>query len=188
MNIGFAITGSFCTHNQILSEIQKLKNNNNNVIPIITESVKNIDTRFGKASDFINSLIEITGNNPVSTLVEAEPMGPKNMIDVLVIAPCTGNTLSKLANGISDNAVTMCFKAHIRNNKPVVIGISSNDALGLNLKNIAILLQTKNIYFVPFEQDNPQNKPKSLISDYSQIKHTIDEAMQGRQIQPILKK
>ncbi len=185
MKIGFAITGSFCTHAEILKEIENLSKKYD-ILPIISDSVKFTDTRFGNANDFIKSFELICGKKVVSDLVSAEPIGPNNMIDILVIAPCTGNTLSKLANGISDNAVTIAAKAHMRNYKPIVIGISSNDALGFNLKNIGTLLNSKNIYFVPFGQDNAKKKPKSLISDYSLIDKTIDEAINGRQIQPLL--
>ena len=138
------------------------------------------------AENFRKMLFGITGNEPVTTIDEAEPLGPKGLIDVLVVAPCTGNTLSKLANGITDNAVTMVAKAMSRNYKPVVVGISTNDGLGLSLKNIATLVPTKNYYFVPFGQDNPEAKPKSLIAKWSEIENTIIKALEGKQIQPIL--
>jgi dipicolinate synthase subunit B len=186
MNVGFAITGSFCTFDQILGEMQNLKNKGHNILPVFSYSVSNTDTRFGTAEGFKKSVIEITDNSPIVTLQQAEPVGPNNLIDVLVIAPCTGNTLSKLANAITDTPVTMVAKAHLRNNKPVVIGISTNDALGQNLKNIATLLNAKNIYFVPFRQDDPIKKPKSMISDYSLIEATINEAFNHKQIQPLL--
>ena len=186
LTIGFGITGSFCTHDLILNEIKNLVEKGYKIIPILTDKVLITSTRFGTAQDFILKIENLTGNKVVSTIVEAEPIGPKNLIDILVVAPTTGNTLAKLANAITDNAVTMVFKAHVRNNKPVVIGISSNDALGLNLKNIATLLNTKNIYFVPFAQDDPMKKPKSLIADYSKIEETIEGALKGEQIQPLL--
>lgn len=186
LTIGFGITGSFCTHDLILNEIKNLVEKGYKIIPILTDKVLTTSTRFGTAQDFILKIENLTGNKVVSTIVEAEPIGPKNLIDILVVAPTTGNTLAKLANAITDNAVTMVFKAHVRNNKPVVIGISSNDALGLNLKNIATLLNTKNIYFVPFAQDDPTKKPKSLIADYSKIEETIEGALKGEQIQPLL--
>lgn len=187
MNIGIAITGSFCTYSQILEQIKNLKDDGHNIIPIVSHAVYETDTRFGDAKEFIKTLEEITGNKIVHTIVEAEPLGPKNMIDVLAIAPCTGNTLSKLANGLSDDAVTMSAKAHMRNYKPLVIAISSNDALGLNMKNIATLMNAKNVYFVPFRQDDPIKKPKSLIADLSLLGKTIDEAVANKQIQPIIK-
>lgn len=186
LNIGFGITGSFCTHEKILIEIENLVNKGHNVIPILTDKVLTTSTRFGSSEEFIKKVEKITQNKVVSNIVEAEPIGPKNLIDILVIAPTTGNTLGKLANAITDNAVTMVFKAHIRNNKPVVIGISTNDALGLNLKNIATLLNAKNIFFVPFGQDDPMKKPKSLIADYSKIEETIEFALRGEQVQPLL--
>ncbi len=186
MNIGLAITGSFCTYKQILEEIKNLVEHGHNVIPIVSSAVLTFDTRFGEAKDFISNLKEITNNDVVSSIVEAEPMGPKNMIDVLAIAPCTGNTLSKLANGISDDAVTMSAKAHMRNYKPLVISISTNDGLGLNLQNIAKLINEKGVYFVPFRQDDPIKKPKSLIADLSKLEETIENAKLNMQIQPLL--
>ena len=186
LNIGFGITGSFCTHKLILEEIKILVEKGYNIIPILSDSVQKFSTRFGRKENFISEIERITGNVVVSNIVEAEPIGPNNLIDVFVVAPTTGNTLSKLANAITDNAVTMVFKSPVRNNKPVVVGISSNDGLGLNLKNIATLLNTKNIYFVPFGQDDPVKKPKSLIADYSKIEDTILSAVKGEQIQPLL--
>lgn len=185
-NLGICITGSFCTFKQILEEIKKIKHEGYNIIPIVSEATKTFDTRFYKASDFISELEEITQNKIVDTIVDAEPLGPKNMIDLMIVAPCTGNTLSKLANSITDNAVTMAVKAHMRNHKPVVIGISSNDVLGVNLGNLAVMLNQKNVFFVPFGQDDPIKKPKSIISDYSLILDTIKNAEEGRQIQPVL--
>lgn len=185
-NIGLGICGSFCTHNEIIKQIKILVEKGYNVIPIMSNATKCTDTRFGMAEDFYNLLYEITGNVPIDSIVGAEPLGPKNLIDVFVVAPCTGNTVSKLYNAMSDNAVTMTAKSHIRNNKPVIIGISTNDGLGLNLKNIAGLLNTKNFYFIPFGQDDPIKKPKSLIADWNLIEETISEAVEGKQIQPIL--
>lgn len=185
LDIGFAVTGSFCTHSKILEVIESLSKQNH-LFPIVSTSVRDTDTRFGSAAEFLTRLESLTQNKIISTIVDAEPLGPNNVISVLVIAPCTGNTLAKLANGISDNAVTMVAKAHMRNNKPIVIGISTNDALGFNLTNIAKLLQAKNIFFVPFGQDSPEKKPKSLICDYDLIEDTIEYAMRGEQIQPLL--
>ncbi len=186
MNIGLAITGSFCTYSQILEQIKFLVEKGNNVIPIVSNEVFSIDTRFGNANEFINKLEEITKNKVVHTIVEAEPLGPKNAIDVLAIAPCTGNTLAKLANGLSDDAVTMSSKAHMRNYKPLVIGLSTNDALGLNLQNIAKLMNAKNVFFIPFRQDAPNTKPKSMIADFSLLYDTILSAIENKQIQPII--
>ena len=188
IKVGFAITGSFCTHARILTVLKSFVEKGYDVLPIFSYSVKNTDTRFGTAKDFYSKVVEITGKTPVDTIVGAEPVGPKNMIDVLVVAPCTGNTLSKLANAITDTPPTMVAKAHLRNNKPLVIAVSSNDALGLNMKNLATLMSTKNIYFVPFGQDDAKNKPKSLIADYTLVEETMLFALKNEQIQPILLK
>ncbi len=185
MNIGFGITGSFCTHDKALKAVENLIKKGHNVLPIVSSSVFSTDTRFGKAKDFLKKLEEITKNKIISSVVEAEPIGPKNLIDILVIAPCTGNTLAKLANGITDSAVTMTAKAHTRNNKPVVIAVSTNDALGMSLKNIATLLNTKNYYFVPMKQDNPEQKPKSMVAEFDKIEETIMLAIENKQIQPL---
>ena len=185
-NIGFAITGSFCTHAKVIRVLNELKEKGYEILPIVTNIVYETDTRFGLAKDFISEVEKICGRSVVKDVVNAEPIGPKNMIDVLVIAPCTGNTLSKIANAITDNAVTMVAKAHMRNNKPVVIGVSSNDALGKNAENLAKLINGKNVYFVPFGQDDYVKKPNSLICDWDKIEQTILEAEKGKQLQPIL--
>lgn len=185
-NIGFAITGSFCTHQTILKHIKDLKNKGYNIIPIVSPIVFKTDTRFGKAKDFLKELELITQNKVISTIIDAEPLGPENKIDVLVIAPCTGNTLAKLSLGITDNALLMTAKSHLRNNKPLVVGVSTNDALGQNLKNIAMLLNSKNIFFVPFSQDNPTEKPKSLVARWEFLEETILGAVKNTQIQPLL--
>jgi len=187
-NIGFAITGSFCTHQTILTEMQNLTQKGYDLLPIVTDTVVETDTRFGTSKDFLEQVEKICGKKPITKITEAEPLGPKNMIDLLVIAPCTGNTLAKLANCIIDNAVTMATKSLLRNNKPIVIGLSSNDSLGLNLHNIATLLNTKNFYFVPFTQDDYTKKPKSLVADWSLISDTVQKALMNEQIQPLLKK
>lgn len=188
INIGFAVTGSFCTHQLIVGEIKKLKEAGYNIIPIFSPSTASFDTRFGKAANFRAQVEEITENGVIDTLISAEPVGPQNMIDILVIAPCTGNTLSKLANATTDTAPTMVAKAHMRNNKPVVIGISTNDGLGLNMINLAQLVNSKNIYFVPFCQDNYVSKPKSLVADFALLEETIKSALEGQQLQPIIAK
>ncbi|WP_352401197.1 dipicolinate synthase subunit B [Anaerotignum sp.] len=185
-NIGFAITGSFCTFDKILKELERLKEEKANIIPILSTNAATLDTRFGKAEDFVKKVIEITGNTPVFTIVDAEPLGPQGMLDILIIAPCTGNTIAKLSNGITDTSVLMAAKAHMRNNKPLVISISTNDALGLNLTNIGQLMNTKGIYFVPFHQDNYEGKPKSMIAKTEQIVPTLELAFEGIQIQPLL--
>ena len=186
MNIGFGITASYCTHEQILKPLSQLVDKGYNVYPIVTENVLKYDTRFGKAEEFLKKIETITKNKVITNVVEAEPFGPKNLIDVLVIAPCTGNTLAKLSNAITDNAVTMTAKSLMRNNKPVVIGVATNDGLGLNMCNIAKLLNTQNFYFVPFKQDDPINKPKSVIADWSKIEQTMLQSLEQKQIQPLL--
>lgn len=186
VRIGYAITGSFCTFAKTIPQIEKLVNEGADVIPIISESVDKYDTRFGKAEELKNTLTSITGKSPISTIVEAEPIGPKAMLDILVIAPCTGNTISKIANAITDSSVSMACKAHMRNMRPVVIAVSTNDGLGANAKNIGVLLNMKNIYMVPFGQDDPIKKCTSLVADFDQILPTILNAQQNCQIQPIL--
>lgn len=186
VNIGFAITGSFCTFDKVKEEIVNLVNEKANVIPIFSFNAMTIDSRFGKASEFVSEVTEITSNKPIISIETAEPLGPKGLIDILIIAPCTGNTIAKLSNGITDTPVLMAAKAHMRNNKPLVISISTNDALGLNLKNIGTMLSTKGVYLVPFGQDNCNGKPKSMIADTTQIIATLEKALDGEQIQPLL--
>ncbi len=183
-NIGFAITGSFCTHDKAVLVIKELSQKYN-VIPILSENVFNTDTRFGKAKDLVCKLEEITGNKVINSIVSAEPIGPKNLVDIIVVAPCTGNTLSKITNAITDTTVTMAVKSHLRCNKPVVIGLSSNDSLGKNFENIGKLYYCKNIYFVPMVQDDYINKPNSLVCDFSLIEKTLNLAIEKKQIQPI---
>lgn len=182
-NIGFAITGSFCTFDKILKEVENVKKEGANVVPILSFHAASMDTRFGKASDFKEKLRNITGNEPIVTIEKAEPLGPRNLLDILIVAPCTGNTLAKLAGGITDTPVLMAAKSHMRNNKPLVISISTNDALGLNFSNIGVLMNAKGIYFVPFGQDNPEQKPKSMIAQTELIVPTLEDAMEGKQIQ-----
>jgi dipicolinate synthase subunit B len=186
IKIGFALTGSHCTLEETLPEIERLVREGAEVTPIISYSVDEMDTRFGTADYWKEKLLEITGRKPISSIVEAEPIGPQKLLDILVIAPCTGNTLAKMANGITDSPVLMAAKAHLRNCGPVVIAISTNDGLGNNAKNIGALLNSKNMYFVPFGQDNPFDKHNSLVAHMSLLSDTISEALQGRQIQPIL--
>ncbi len=185
-NVGFAITGSFCNHDKILIELKNLTDKGFNILPIFSNSVHSMDTRFGTAKAFYEKVKSITSNEPITTIVEAEPLGPKKMIDLLVVAPCTGNTLSKLANGITDTPVLMTAKAHVRNNKPVVIAVSTNDGLGFSLQNIAQLINSKNYFFVPFKQDDAVKKPKSLVADFSKLYETIVMVEKNEQIQPII--
>ncbi|NPV52869.1 MAG: dipicolinate synthase subunit B [Firmicutes bacterium] len=184
--VGFALTGSHCTIPEVLPQIENLVRQGADVVPIISSSVANVNSRFGKAADVIRRLEEITGKEPICTITEAEQLGPAAPLDVLVIAPCTGNTLAKLANAITDGPVLMAAKAHLRNGRPLVIGISTNDAFGLNARNLGMLLEAKNVYFVPFGQDNPGAKPNSLIADMSLIIETVENALYGKQLQPIL--
>lgn len=186
LDIGFGITGSFCTHAKIKEVISDMKDHYN-IYPIFSPNVCSLDSRFGKASDFISDIENIAGRKGIYTTPEAEPIGPKKFLDALVIAPCTGNTLAKLANGITDSAVLMAAKAHLRNERPLVISISTNDAMGINFRNLGMLFNMKNIYFVPFGQDDFDKKHNSLIAHVSLIPDTIEEALKGRQIQPVIK-
>ncbi len=185
LRIGFALTGSFCTFARVIQEVQKLTDAGHEVTPILSFAARDTDTRFGKAEDFSRQLEEITGRTPITTLTEAEPIGPKGLFNVLVVAPCTGSTLGRLANGISETPVTLAVKSHLRRNRPVVLAVSTNDALGASLRNIAYLKNAKNIYFVPLSQDDPVSKPNSLVADFTRIDDTITAALAGTQIQPL---
>ncbi|HAE91126.1 dipicolinate synthase subunit B [Tissierella praeacuta] len=186
IKVGIAITGSFCTFETILVEIERLVNEGADVYPIMSYNANDFDTRFGLAEEWKEKIIKATGKEIIATIQDAEPIGPKGYLDILVIAPCTGNTIAKLANAITDTPVSMAWKAHLRNNKPVVVAISTNDGLSGNAKNLGILLDKKNVYFVPFGQDDPSKKANSLIAHYDKIVPTIIEALQGKQIQPLL--
>ena len=187
LNIGLGITGSFCNFPKIKGLIDDLKKEKvARIIPIISSVTKTYDNRFFVKENFLEMLEKETSEKIIDNIVDAEPLGPKDMIDIMIIVPCTGNTVAKLASGITDSAVLMATKGHIRNNKPVVIGISTNDGLGANFKNIGLLYDTKNFYFVPFSQDDYKKKPKSLVLDYSKVMDTIKLARQGEQIQPLL--
>lgn len=184
--IGFAITGSHCTLSEIIAPLEKLVKDGNEVYPIISESVAQTDTRFGQAEEWVNRFVEICGNSVIDSIVTAEPIGPKLNLDVVVVAPCTGNTLARLANSLTDTPVTMAVKAQLRNQRPVVLAISTNDGLAGSARNIGVLLDKKHVYFVPFGQDNPQGKPRSLVCSMEQLENTVEEALLGKQIQPIL--
>lgn len=184
---GFALTGSFCTLENAVRELERIVAEGADVTPIISGVVDSFDTRFGRAEDWKNKIEGITGKKIIKTIVDAEPIGPKAMFDIVVVVPCTGNTLGKLANGITDTPVTMACKAHIRNGKPVVLSIATNDGLGANARNLGIMLNMKNIYFVPFGQDDPVKKRNSIIADTELVIPTVIEALQGKQLQPILK-
>lgn len=185
-NIGIALTGSYCTYAKTFDAIELLKETGANLFTIFSNNASSTNSRFGKCNEFLQRAENLVGKKPITTIPEAEPIGPKSMLDILVIAPCTGNTLSKLANGISDTPVLMAAKSHLRNNKPLVISLSTNDALGMNLKNIGILLNTKNIYFVPFGQDNFSSKPNSMVAHIDLLCDTIDKALIYKQIQPVI--
>lgn len=184
--VGYALSGSHCTFAEVMPQIKRFVDAGANVIPIITQSIVMTDTRFGKAEDWQRKLKEITGNEIISTIVEAEPLGPSKLLDVMIIAPCTGNTTSKLANAMTDSAVLMAAKAQMRNGRPLVLAISTNDGLGLNAPNIAKLLNAKNIYFVPFGQDNPVQKPNSLVARMDLLLEACEAALRGEQLQPVL--
>ena len=184
--VGFAVCGSFCTHAKVLTALGELVKEYETVLPIASEMSAFTDTRFGSADDLLEKLEELTGNEVLYDIPSVEPIGPKKLLDVLVIAPATGNTVAKLAAGITDTAVTMAAKAHLRNGGPVVIALASNDGLSAGAKNIGELLVRKNYYFVPFGQDNAIQKPCSLVADFSKIGETVDAALRGEQLQPIL--
>ena len=186
LKIGWALSGSFCNFEFVFLEIEKLVNKGADIYPIISYAVDSFDTRFGRAEDWKSKLREITKKELITTIIEAEPVGPKLGLDALIVAPCTGNTIAKLANGITDTTVTMACKAHFRNQKPLILAIASNDGLGANAKNIGLLLNMKNVYLVPFSQDDPSGKPNSLISDFEKIEPALLGAVANKQIQPIL--
>jgi dipicolinate synthase subunit B len=186
VKLGFCVCGSFCTFSKAFDAMKKLRDLGADIQPIFSDSAQNTDTRFGKAEYWIEQAEEISGKKIISSVFEAEPIGPQNRLDAIVIAPATSNTLAKIGNGVNDTPVTMAVKAHLRNNKPVVVAVSTNDALGVSLKNIGILMVRKNYFFVPFGQDNPQKKPLSMVADFEKIPQTVAEALEGRQIQPIV--
>lgn len=185
MNIGFAMCGSFCTYASVFSVMENLAHTHK-LIPIFSHSAATIDSRFGTAREHINRVTELCGSKPLTTIEQVEPIGPKKLLDILIIAPCTGNTLAKLSHGIADGPVTMAAKSHLRNGRPVVIAVSTNDALSGAAENIGRLLNRKNYYFVPFGQDDPDKKPNSMVADFTRIPQTTVLAAAGKQIQPIL--
>lgn len=186
IKLGFAMCGSFCTINEAVEQLSVLKDKGFKITPIFSEIVCSSDTRFTKAAELREKVEGICEEKIISSIVEAEPIGPKKLFDALIVCPCTGNTLAKLANGITDSTVTMAVKAHLRNNRPVVLAIATNDALGSSAKNIGMLLNTKNIYFVPFGQDDPIKKEKSIVADYTQIPNTLADALSGKQTAPLI--
>ncbi len=184
--VGYALSGSHCTFDEVMPQIQRFVDAGAKVIPIASNTLMTTDTRFGTSENWQKQLKDITGNDIISTIADAEPLGPSKLLDLLIIAPCTGNTTSKLANAMTDSAVLMAAKAQLRNQKPLVLGISTNDGLGLNASNIAKLLITKNIFFVPYGQDAPNNKPNSLVARMELILESCESAMKGKQLQPMV--
>lgn len=185
ITLGYAFCGSFCTISQSLKELEKLSRLDVRIKPIMSEIVYRTDTRFGKAADLIEKVEELCHEKIIHDITAAEPIGPKGLLDVIVVSPCTGNTTAKIALGITDTPVTMAVKAHLRNNRPVVIGLATNDALGASAKNIGLLHNTGNIYFIPYGQDDAENKPTSIVCDFSKTQATIEQALSGKQIQPV---
>jgi len=185
MTVGFAMCGSFCTFSQVFPVMERLAQEHK-IIPIFSPAACTVNSRFGTATAHIQRATDICGVSPLHSIQEAEPIGPKKLLDALIIAPCTGNTLSKLAHSVADTAVTMAAKSHLRNGRPVIVAISTNDALAGAAENIGRLLVRKNYYFVPFGQDDALNKPTSLVADFAQIPQTLACALEGKQIQPLL--
>lgn len=185
-NIGVALTGSFCTYEKTFRVLEELASLGANLYPILSDSAQQITSRFGEPAYYLDKIRSITGREPILTIETAEPIGPSSYLDILAIVPCTGNTAAKLAGGITDSPVLMAAKAHLRVNKPLVIAISTNDGLGMNLKNIGSLFNTKNIYFVPFGQDNWEKKPNSLVAHMELLVPTLEMALEHRQYQPVL--
>lgn len=188
ITVGYALTGSFCTFSRTMKQIQTLVDAGFNVIPIMSKISYETDTRFGRAEFFKDAVTEITGREIIHTIEEAEPIGPKSLLDILVIAPATGNTIAKIANGINDTPVTMAAKAHLRNQKPLLIAVSTNDALSTSAQNIGRLMNVKNIYFVPMKQDDVIKKPASLVADFEMILPAVNAALKGTQLQPVMSK
>ena len=187
MTIGFALCGSFCTYSKIFPVMKQMASQYD-LIPIFSPAAYTTDTRFGTAQSHIRRAAEICGQDPLFTIAQAEPIGPKKLLDALIVAPCTGNTLAKLSHGIADTSVTMAVKSHLRNGRPVVVAISTNDALTTAAENIGRLLARKHFYFVPFGQDDPQGKPGSMIADFSKIPDAVAAALEGKQLQSLLLK
>lgn len=186
ITLGYAFCGSFCTIKKSLAALKELARNDIKIKQIMSQIVYNTDTRFGKAEDLIKEVEEICGEKIIHDIAAAEPIGPKNLLDIIVVSPCTGNTIAKTALGVTDTPVTMAVKAHLRNNKPVVLAIATNDALGASAKNIGLLHNTGNIFFVPYKQDDPFGKNNSLVCDFSLIPETVEKALIGEQLQPVL--
>ena len=184
--VGFAFTGSFCTFSAVMAALEEVKARFGDVTPIVSEAAGSLDTRFGNAHDWRREMERICDKRVIDSLQTAEPIGPKKLLDALVICPCTGNTLGKLAGGITDSTVTLAAKAHLRNGRPLILAVSTNDALAGAARNIGTLLDKKHVYFVPFRQDDPAGKPTSLVADFSLVADTIAAALEGEQLQPVV--
>ncbi len=186
VRVGFAFCGSFCTYSEVMPALERARARYGDVTPIVSEKSAGTDSRFGPAHEFLREMERICDRRVIDSIPKAEPIGPQKLLDVLVIAPCTGSTLARLANGFSDTAVTMAAKAMWRNSRPVVIAVSTNDGLGASAKNIGLLMEKKQVFFVPYRQDDPVGKPTSLVADFSRINDAVDAALEGRQVQPVL--
>ena len=186
VRVGFAFCGSFCTYSEVMPALERARARYGDVTPIVSEKSAGTDSRFGPAHEFLREMERICDRRVIDSIPKAEPIGPQKLLDVLVIAPCTGSTLARLANGFSDTAVTMAAKAMWRNGRPVVIAVSTNDGLGASAKNIGLLMEKKHVFFVPYRQDDPVGKPTSLVADFSRINDAVDAALEGRQVQPVL--
>lgn len=186
LTLGFAMCGSFCTFRTVLTALKQLREAFPHIIPIMSENSYCTDTRFGTAAEFRQAMETICGHPVLHTIAETEPIGPKKLLDALIVAPCTGNTLAKLANGVADTSVTLACKAHLRNERPLILAVSTNDGLGANCANLGRLLARKHLYFVPFGQDAPGPKPCSLVADFNKLSETVTAALEGRQLQPVL--
>lgn len=187
VTFGFAMCGSFCTFQTVIDEMRKIAEQGYKLLPIMSENARSTDTRFGRAEDFVWEVEDICGTQMLNSIVEAEPIGPKKLVDLMIVAPCTGNTLGKLANGITDTTVTMAVKSGLRIGIPVVLAPATNDALAASAQNLGRLMNVKNIYFVPMKQDNPEKKPFSMTADFSLILPTALAALEGRQLEPVFR-
>ncbi len=185
IKLGYAICGSFCTFRKTIDEMKEISRLGADIYPIMSQNAYSLDTRFGLAADFVNEIENICGKSVIHTIPQAEPIGPKKLLDVLVISPCTGNTLAKLANGVTDTSVALAAKAHLRNVRPLVIGVSTNDALAAAAKNIGVLMNNKNIYFIPMSQDDPSGKPNSVVVRFEKTADAIRSALNQTQLQPV---
>lgn len=186
VRVGFALCGSFCTFSEVIKQMEQLVKNGAEVTPIMSTAASTINTRFGLAEEHIEKIEKICGKKVIKSIEDAEPIGPKKMFDILIVAPCTGNTLAKLRCSVTDTPVLMAIKSHLRNNRPVLIAVSTNDGLSASAKNIGYLMNQKNIYFVPFAQDDPILKPSSAVADFTKIQLSLHSALEGKQIQPVL--